>query len=77
VRNFQELQAELTDTEDKIQAARRFYNTEVKDFNTKRQVFPTKIFASMLHFTSDKEYFELDETDAKAASEPVDVNFDN
>jgi len=75
--NFQELQAELTDTEDKIQAARRFYNTEVKDFNTKRQVFPTKIFAKMLNFTSDKEYFELDETDAKAASEPVDVNFDN
>jgi len=73
--NFQQLQAELTDTEDKIQAARRFYNNEVKDFNTKRQKFPTKVFASMLHFTSDKEYFELDEAETKAVSEPVEVKF--
>ena len=73
--NFQELQAQLTDTEDKIQASRRFYNNEVKDFNTKRRVFPTKMFAARLHFDQDKPYFELDAADAAAAAEPVEVKF--
>ncbi len=73
--NFQELQDELTDTEDKIQASRRFYNNEVKDFNTKRQTFPTRLFAKMLHFDKDKEYFELDEASSQAVSEPVNVSF--
>lgn len=73
--NFQELQAELTDTEDKIQASRRFYNGVVRDFNTKRKTFPTNIFASMLGFRQDKEYFELDEAEAAAVAEPVDVKF--
>src|SRR5215475_14162116 len=59
--NFQELQAQLTDTEDKIMASRRFYNGVVRDFNTKRKVFPTNIFAGMLGFTKDREFFELDE----------------
>src|ERR1700683_780938 len=57
--NFQELQGELTDTEDKIQASRRFYNGVVRDFNTKRKTFPTSIFAGMLGFKQDKEFFEL------------------
>ncbi len=57
--NFQQLQSELTDTEDKIQASRRFYNGVVRDFNTKRTVFPTNIFAGMLGFTKDKEFFEV------------------
>jgi LemA protein len=73
--NFQELQAELTDTEDKIQASRRFYNGVVRDFNTKRKTFPTNIFAGILGFRQDKEYFELDDADAAAAAEPVDVKF--
>jgi LemA protein len=73
--NFQQLQAELTDTEDKIQAARRFYNSVVRDFNTKRKTFPTNIFANMLHFTLDKIYFELDETQTAAVSQPVEVKF--
>lgn len=73
--NFQELQAELTDTEDKIQAARRFYNNEVKDFNTKRLKFPTRIFANKLHFDKDKEYFELDEAENQAVDKPVEVDF--
>ena len=73
--NFQELQAELTDTEDKIQASRRFYNGVVRDFNTKRKVFPTNIFANMLGFKQDKEFFELDDADATAAAEPVNVQF--
>ncbi|MEO7364089.1 MAG: LemA family protein, partial [Candidatus Saccharimonadales bacterium] len=58
--NFQQLTAELTDTEDKIQASRRFYNGVVRDFNTKRKTFPTNIFAGMLGFNADKEFFEVD-----------------
>jgi LemA protein len=73
--NFKELQAELTDTEDKIQASRRFYNGVVRDFNSLRQTFPTNIFASMFGFKQDKEYFELDETQTAAVQNPVEVKF--
>ncbi|MFO0781590.1 MAG: LemA family protein [Candidatus Saccharimonadales bacterium] len=73
--NFQQLQAEITDTEDKIQAARRFYNGVVRDFNTKRTVFPTNMFAKMLGFKEDKEFFELDDAQTAAVQEPVDVKF--
>lgn len=73
--NFQELQNELTDTEDKIQASRRFYNGVVRDFNTKRKTFPTNIFASMLGFKQDKEFFELDDTQTAAVQNPVEVKF--
>jgi LemA protein len=73
--NFQELQAELTDTEDKIQASRRFYNGVVRDFNTKRTVFPTNIFANMLGFKADKEFFELDAAQTAAVQNPVNVQF--
>ncbi|HEX5429800.1 MAG TPA: LemA family protein [Patescibacteria group bacterium] len=58
--NFLNLQSNLTDTEDKIQASRRFYNGNVRDYNTKLQVFPTNIFASLFHFTK-REFFGLDE----------------
>ena len=73
--NFQSLQDELTDTEDKIMASRRFYNGVVRDFNTKRKTFPTNIFANMLGFKQDKEFFELDEAGQAAAEKPVDVKF--
>lgn len=73
--NFQELQNELTDTEDKIQASRRFYNGVVRDFNTKRKVFPTNVFAGMLGFRSDKEFFDVDEAESATIQKPVDVNF--
>lgn len=73
--NFLHLQAELTDTEDKIMASRRFYNGVVRDFNTKRQVFPTSMLANMLGFRKDKEFFELDDTAMAAASESVSVKF--
>jgi LemA protein len=73
--NFQSLQGELTDTEDKIMASRRFYNGVVRDFNTKRKTFPTNIFAGMLGFNKDKEFFELDEAAQAAAQKPVDVQF--
>lgn len=73
--NFQQLQAELTDTEDKIMASRRFYNGVVRDFNTRRKIFPTSIFASILGYKTDKEFFELDETAYNQAAEPVAVKF--
>lgn len=73
--NFQQLQAELTDTEDKIQASRRFYNGAVRDFNTKRKVFPTNIFANMLGFHQDKEFFDVPESESASIQEPVDVKF--
>lgn len=73
--NFLQLQAELVDTEDKIQAARRFYNGVVRDFNSKRKVFPTNIFASMMGFNKDREFFELDEAQTTAVQEPVNVKF--
>lgn len=68
--NFLELQRELADTEDKIQASRRFYNGNVRDFNTKIQVFPNNIFAGMLGFAA-REFFEA-EDEAKG---PVKVEF--
>lgn len=73
--NFLQLQNELVDTEDKIQASRRFYNGVVRDFNTKRKVFPTNILAGMLGFKNDREFFELDDAEQAAASKPVDVKF--
>lgn len=73
--NFLDLQGQLTDTEDKIQAARRFYNSIVRDFNTKRKTFPTNMMASRLHFTTDKEYFMLDETENASVQNPVEVKF--
>jgi LemA protein len=73
--NFQELQNEITDTEDKIQASRRFYNGVVRDFNSRRKTFPTNIFAGMLGFNSDKEFFELDDEQTAAVQNPVEVKF--
>lgn len=73
--NFQELQAELVDTEDKIQASRRFYNGVVRDFNTARSTFPSNLIAGLLHFNKDKEFFELDDAALAAASNPVEVKF--
>jgi LemA protein len=66
--NFLELQRELTATEDRIQAARRFYNTQVEALNTKIQSLPSKIVANMGNF-SEREFFELeDRADAEVPS---------
>lgn len=64
--NFQQLSGELTDTENKIEAARRFYNANVRDFNTKVEVLPTSLFAKMLGFAR-KDLFVLDDAAAKEA----------
>ena len=71
--NFQELQRELTDAEDKIMAARRFYNSNVKYFNVKIEQFPSNLVALIFNFTK-REFFELAEDEA-AARQPVDVKF--
>lgn len=73
--NFQQLQDQLADTEDKIMASRRFYNGVVRDFNSKRKTLPTSLFAGMLGFKQDKEFFELDDAEAAAAQKAPDVNF--
>jgi len=73
--NFLDLQAQLTDTEDKIQASRRFYNGVVRDFNTKRKVFPTNIFANMLGFRQDKEFFEVSEAENATLQQAPEVKF--
>lgn len=72
--NFLQLQSELVDTEDKIQAARRFYNGGVRDLNTKIQVFPNNVFAGMLGFTK-RDFFELDEAAQAQVENPVNVQF--
>jgi LemA protein len=71
---FQQLQAELVDTEDKIQAARRFYNGAARDLNVKIQTFPTNIFAGMLGFKL-RDFFEVDGAEAAAVGQPVKVDF--
>lgn len=68
--NFLELQRELTDTEDKIQASRRFYNGNARDFNIKIELFPNNIIAGMLNFTK-REFFEA----AEGEKENVKVEF--
>ena len=69
--NFLELQRELRDTEDKIQAARRFYNANVRDLNIKIESFPSKIIAGLFRFKK-MDLFEIEEEGAK---ESVRVNF--
>jgi LemA protein len=71
--NFLSLQNELSDTENKIQAARRFYNTNVRDLNTKIQSFPGNVIAGVGHFTA-MDFFELGDADS-AAKNPVPVSF--
>ena len=72
--NFVELQRELVDTEDKIQASRRFYNGGVRDLNTRIQTFPSNLIASIFSFTN-RDFFELDEAEQAQAEKPVEVKF--
>ncbi len=70
--NYLQLQAELVDTEDKIQASRRFYNGGVRELNTKIQVFPNNLIARNLGFTQ-RDFFEV--SDSAAIAEPPRVQF--
>ncbi|KKN91820.1 hypothetical protein LCGC14_0214940 [marine sediment metagenome] len=69
--NFLELQRELRDTEDKVQAARRFYNGNVRDLNIKIESFPANVIANTFRFTK-MDFFEIEEA---ASREPVSVKF--
>ena len=70
--NFIQLQNELVDTEDKIQASRRFYNGGVRDLNTKIKMFPSNLVAGVLGFHA-KEFFEVE--DMASVEKPVEVKF--
>jgi LemA protein len=70
--NFLELQRELSDTEKKIQAARRFYNANVRDLNMKTEQFPSNVIAGMFSFDK-REFFDLD--DVPEERENVKVEF--
>ena len=70
--NFLQLQQEFVDTEDKIQASRRFYNGGVRDLNTKIQTFPVNVVAGMFGFQS-REFFEVE--DRASVENPVEVKF--
>lgn len=70
--NFQQLQAELTDTEDKIMASRRFYNGAARDLNIKVDSFPSNIVAGMFGFKK-RDFFEVE--DVASIEKPVEVKF--
>ena len=70
--NFLQLQGELVDTENKVQASRRFFNGGVRELNTKIQVFPNNFFAKNLGF-AEREFFEV--ADSAAIAEPPRVQF--
>jgi len=72
--NFMELQQELVDTEDKIQAARRFYNGGVRELNTKIQTFPSNLIAGMFGF-KNRDFYQLEAAEQEQAEKPVDVKF--
>jgi LemA protein len=69
--NFQQLQRDLNEIEDQIQAARRIYNSNVQAYNTKIQIFPNSVIANSGGFTA-REFFEIDDA---AEREPVQVKF--
>lgn len=70
--NFQQLQAELTDTEDKIMASRRFYNGAARELNIKIHTFPSNLIAGMFGF-SQREFYEVE--DQASVEKPVEVKF--
>ena len=72
--NFQKLQDEVTDTEDKIQASRRFYNGAVRDLNTRIQTLPTSLIAGLLGY-KPREFFDVDANEKAAVADAPKVDF--
>ncbi|MBI2484326.1 LemA family protein [Candidatus Uhrbacteria bacterium] len=72
--NFQQLSAELSDTENKIAASRRFYNSTVRQLNTAVQQFPGNLFAELAHAAA-RDFFELEATEEAAAKQAPNVKF--
>ncbi len=73
--NFQQLQLQLQDVEDKIQAARRFYNAGAKELNTKIKVFPSNIINNMIGHFEKREYFEVPESEKATIEKAPEVKF--
>ncbi len=72
-KNFQQLSSELTDTEDKVQASRRFYNAGVKDLNTKISIFPYNV---LFHSFKKREFYNVDEKEYDRIEKAPEVKFD-
>ena len=72
--NFLDLQQQLTNIEDKIAAARRFFNNAAAEYNASRESFPAVLFANSMGFQT-QEFFNLDEAERKEASTPPQVKF--
>lgn len=73
--NFQQLQLQLQDVEDKIQAARRFYNAGAKELNTKIKIFPSNVINNMVGHFKTREYFEVPETEKAKIEQAPEVQF--
>lgn len=73
--NFVKLQEQLQDVEDKIQAARRFYNAGAKDLNTKIKTFPTNIINNLVGHFKKRDYFEVEETERVKIEKAPEVKF--
>ena len=73
--NFQTLQTQLQDVEDKIQAARRFYNAGAKELNTKIKTFPTNVINNFVGHFKTREYFEVDEAEKAKIKDAPEVKF--
>ena len=74
--NFKELQSQMQDTEDKIQAARRFYNAGAKDLNTKIKMFPYNVINSMIGHFKGRDYFEVADSEKANIEKAPEVKFD-
>ncbi len=74
--NFKELQSQMQDTEDKIQAARRFYNAGAKDLNTKIKMFPYNVINSMIGHFKERDYFEVADSEKANIEKAPEVKFD-
>ena len=72
--SFSNLHNELSDIENKIAAARRFFNNATSEYNTSREQFPAVIIANIFNF-EEKEFFEMPEAEAEAASKPAEIKF--
>lgn len=74
--NFRQLSQEIADTEDKIQAARRFYNAGAKELNTKIKLFPSNVINNLVGHFKPREYYEVAESEQAAIKEAPAVKFD-
>ena len=73
--NFKTLQTQLQDVEDKIQAARRFYNAGAKELNTKIKIFPTNLINKFVGHFKIREYFEVDDAEKAKIKDAPEVKF--